>query len=213
MRSWDSKLAAMIAIVLALAAWLGKDAAISTWLRMTGARVSQGGATAAFSGKPVVMMSVHGVPEDAVAPEAGLYHVLVIFPADSVTWVTSDQGGGVIATTHDEWQTWSRFAGDGEPVALHRSLDSRYNALLNRVSIRGRDYPLAHGNLFVARFGNGGRVDVIQLTRTIPATNPYTVIEAFRAALPGDAVLRDLYRYPKAPCPRRAPAAARGNEA
>jgi hypothetical protein len=203
----------MAAMVLLLAAWLGKDSAVSAWMRMNGSMVSNGGGTASFSGKPVAMVSVHGTPAGAAVPATALYHVLVIFPGDSATWVTpTSDDSDVAATTHNEWKAWVRF-GNGEPVALGRSLDSHYNALLNRVTIRGHRYSLAHGNLFVVRYDWHGSAEVRQLPRQVRDRDPFSVVKLYQALLPGDRAVRDLYRYPKQPCPRRAPSAARVSEA
>ena len=214
MHASRARLAASIALVAAAAAWLGADAAVSAWLRMTGALVSVGSGTAAFGGKPVAMFSVYGMPAGTSGSEtAGLYHVLVIFPADSVAWAGSDHGGDdLITTTHDEWTVWSRGY-DGGTWATDRSLESRYNPLLNRVTIHGRTFSLERGNLFVARFRRLGQVEVVQLPRRVSERGPKSVIKAYQAALPGDAVVRDVNRYRQAPCPRPAPSAVRTSEA
>ncbi|HET7464037.1 MAG TPA: hypothetical protein VFJ82_22465 [Longimicrobium sp.] len=213
MRWSKAKLVALSAIVFSTVAWLGAASVAFTWLWMTGALVANGRGDASFTGKPAATVSVYGAPSNSLGSRAGVYHVLVIFPADSVTWVVAGStSGDVIATTHDEWKVWARF-GNGEPVATGRSLDSQYNALLSRVTIRGHHYSLARGNLFVARFGDGDRVEVVQIPRHVSDTRSGDVVKTFQAFLPNDPVVRDLYRYPKVPCPRRPASAARTSEA
>lgn len=214
MRSSQKKLAALLALAVAATAWLGAWSFVTLWMWTTGARVANGGSTAAFAGKPAVLVSVFGAPTRAISQQAGLYHVLVIFPADSVSTVVSGiTSGDVVARTHDEWNAWSRFEVGGGPQAWRRSLDSDYNALLNRVTIHGRAYSLARGNLFVARFGDGDHVEVVQLPRRVHERAAASVVKVYQASLPGDAVVRGLKRYPKQPCPRRAPSAAPTSEA
>lgn len=189
----------VLAATLLLAGWMGSN-------KVNGAVVPEGTSTLSFGGKPARLVSVFGhlvQPRDEPSASFGAYHVLVVFPADSLSDVSTSSGGNdVHHVTTAAWKVWSRADRARGGAAV--SFTSEYEPVPQRVRIGGRRYSLARGNLFVVRYDAAGHASVRQLPRTLYETDPLNVAQAFQALLPADPVIRDLFRHPQ-PTP---PAAA-----
>jgi len=202
-----SKVPALIvlAVSLLLAGKMAEPYAQSAWMRMHDAVDPDGTSAMEYGGKPARMLSVIGhLPGGPGEPTTAAYHVLVIFPADSVHNIErASTAGDVTHALTDEWELWS-----GGQVSGQRAFASDYDALRKRVRIGGRRFGLAKGNLFVVHYDEHGRQTVTQLPRSVPSTNQYDVSRVYQALVPGDPVIQDLLRYPSRRCPKRAAPAA-----
>jgi len=199
-----SKVPALIvlAVSLLLAGRMAQPYAQNAWMRMNGAVVPTGTFEMAYPGcTPAHLVSVTGHRADGPEehPRAAAYHVLLIFPADSI------RDAGVVSTTDNvtfaltnRWELWS-----GGRKTAQRAFGSDYDSVRRRVRIGGRRFALAKGNMFVVRYDEQGRQTVTQLHRTLFDADPINVSRAYKALFPGDAVIQDLLRYPYPPCPRR----------
>ena len=87
-----------------------------------------------------------------------------------------------------------------------RSFTSDYDAVRQRVSIGGRRFRLSRGNLFLVRYDRQGGQRLTQLPHVVFNTNPIEVTRVYQSLVPGDPVVRDLFRYPP---PARPAAVAR----
>ncbi|HEX6750359.1 MAG TPA: hypothetical protein VF092_23905 [Longimicrobium sp.] len=199
-----SKVPALIVLAVSLLVFgrIAAPHAQSALMRMNGAVVPDGTSNMEYGGKPARMLSVIGHHADRPSdpPNAAAYHVLVIFPADSVRNVerVSTVGDVAYALTNE----WELFSGGRKTV--QRTFASDYDPLRKRVHIGGRRFALSRGNMFVVRYDEQGRQTVTQLRRTLFNAHPLDVSRAYQALVPGDPVIQDLLRYSSPRCPKRA---------
>ncbi|HEX8246295.1 MAG TPA: hypothetical protein VF541_22520 [Longimicrobium sp.] len=152
------------------------------------------------------MLSVVGHRSADQRTKAAAYHVLVLFPADSVTSAaTLSTSGDLAFAVSDEVEVWS-----GGEVTAVRSVASSYDPVRRRVSIGGRRFALSRGNLFLVRYDRQGRQTVTQLPHVVFDPDPFEVSRIYQSLVPGDPVIRDLFHYPP-PTQRRAESAGKAS--
>jgi hypothetical protein len=194
--------------------------ALEAWMRHEGNLAPVGTSTEGFMGKPGAVLSIMGVPleqaeQGSFGPPQGVYHVLILFPGDSVSGAELSPGEfetGTDNRTSAEAQAWKVWSGQpGHERAVRRVFTTRYNGYTGKAELVGHRYSLANGNMFVVRYDTRGRVSVRQLRHTYRNHDMMKpVVDVFQALLPSDPAVRNLLDYSAKPCPRRQAAPARG---
>ena len=198
-----------VTATLLLMGWMIRIPVMYAWMRHTGAVAPHGTHTENFMGKPGMVISIVGhtphAGETSISRGVGAYHVLIVFPADSLQALDwSSFSGEVSGGASQAWNVWS-----GER-AVRREFATEYNGFLYTAKLGGHRYSLAHGNLFVVHYDARGRMFVRQLRHTFRDENSPDLVRVFQSLLPGDAAVRDLTRFDAPPCPPRKTAPVRG---
>lgn len=155
-------------------------------LRMVGAVAPNGSRTMTYHDKSVVVFSVVGerrAAQDEMR-RAAAYNVVIVPPAGTTAYDGGSGGGDGYA--HTKVLRWLDSQGTSHEFR------AAYDALRQTVSIGGRDYPLAGGNLFLVRLDESWRPHVTPLAARIEVDDHNAVVRTLKSLLPSDATAQGL---------------------
>ena len=179
-------------IVLAAVAFLPlvKD----TWLRLSGAVITNGTSTHSYTDMPVRILSAKGQRWTSwnKLEDASAYHALVLLPPATLSDSGSISSGDRF--THTNIRRWLVQKSQPDDCRTdEKELEIVYNAVSQTIAVDSRTYYLANGNLFVIRFDKSWQPKVTQLNATIDQdVEIIKLIDTFKYMLREDEAVQKL---------------------